>query len=202
MQTCIWINVYKFAELQSSPNREFEILSRQSQFISWEMGTNISERFLRVKIHLLSSIQSASAVGRSIYGLKKDCCPAFGKRCRKCQRINHFAVQCLSEGKQQQINSVSEEESDSEEYEDVMSFTLTPDKEHVNSLSESQYIFEASVRNREDRLYINNYSSSLTVVPHVILSLLVYTRRASKLSVEDHRLTKCCRYFTKQPWDN
>ena len=63
------------------------------------MGTNISERFLRVKIHLLSSIQSASAVGRSIYGLKKDCCPAFGKRCRKCQRINHFAVQCLSEGK-------------------------------------------------------------------------------------------------------
>ena len=42
---------------------------------------------------------------------------------------------------------MGEEESDSEEYEDVMSFTLTPDKEHVNSLSESQYIFEASVRN-------------------------------------------------------
>ena len=71
--------------------------------------------------------------------MKKESCPAFGKRCRKCQKLNHFAVQCCGEGKKQQVNSVSDDETDGEGYEEVRIVTLTPEEEHIKSLSESPF---------------------------------------------------------------
>ncbi|XP_049903425.1 uncharacterized protein LOC126392184 [Epinephelus moara] len=52
-------------------------------------------------------------------------CPAFGKRCKKCGKENHFAVRCKSktekwkEGKQ--VHTVTEQDSD--DYEDILSVT-------------------------------------------------------------------------------
>ncbi|KAK5866505.1 hypothetical protein PBY51_020693 [Eleginops maclovinus] len=54
-------------------------------------------------------------------------CPAFGKRCKKCGKENHFAVRCKSNTEKwkrgKQVHYVTEEDSD--DYEDVMTVNTT-----------------------------------------------------------------------------
>lgn len=49
-------------------------------------------------------------------------CPAFGKKCQKCGKANHFAVKCraqLRPGNHKSVNKVTEQDSD--EYDDILS---------------------------------------------------------------------------------
>lgn len=51
----------------------------------------------------------------------KQKCPAFGKKCKKCGKPNHFAVKCraqLRQGNHKSVNKVTEQDSD--EYEDIL----------------------------------------------------------------------------------
>ncbi len=38
----------------------------------------------------------------------KESCPAFGKTCNKCHKLNHFAVKCRQKGQSASINSEDE----------------------------------------------------------------------------------------------
>ncbi|KAL9974005.1 hypothetical protein ACROYT_G020533 [Oculina patagonica] len=50
-----------------------------------------------------------------LHGLGRGLCPAAGKQCHKCKKMNHFARMCQSPGGQkQQVNTVYDFDSDSE----------------------------------------------------------------------------------------
>ncbi len=46
----------------------------------------------------------------------KESCPAFGKTCNKCHKLNHFAVKCRQKGPSASIKQVEEQDSEDEVY--------------------------------------------------------------------------------------
>ena len=44
-----------------------------------------------------------------VWGRKK--CPAYGKKCSKCKRFNHYAKQCGEIGKKFHVNAVNDDSS-------------------------------------------------------------------------------------------
>ena len=46
----------------------------------------------------------------------KESCPAFGKTCNKCHKLNHFAVKCRQKGQSASIKQVEEQDSEDEVY--------------------------------------------------------------------------------------
>lgn len=71
----------------------------------------------------------------------KKKCPAFGKKCKKCGKENHFAAQCKSKPetskKMRKVHAVTEETSDSDSYEDVNCITEEHgESEKVNQVND------------------------------------------------------------------
>ena len=67
----------------------------------------------------------------------KQKCPAYGKKCKKCGKDNHFATKCktsqqTAEKKRRQVHNVAECESDSE-FEEILCVTAV-EKENVNAV--------------------------------------------------------------------
>lgn len=57
---------------------------------------------------------------------RKEKCPAFGKKCAKCGKINHFAARCKAQPDQKRQRNVSKiTECISDEYEDISCVTIT-----------------------------------------------------------------------------
>lgn len=50
-------------------------------------------------------------------------CPAFGQKCRKCGKLNHFAQVCRSSA-QRRVHTLEESDSDQFEYEDDEEYNL------------------------------------------------------------------------------
>lgn len=68
-------------------------------------------------------------------------CPAFGKRCKKCGKENHFAVTCRSKvshrEQRKKVHAVAEQDSDS--CEDIMTVTaVTQEVEAVNHIKDTK----------------------------------------------------------------
>ena len=71
----------------------------------------------------------------------KSKCPAFGKKCSKCGKENHFASKCKTKTenvkKYKSVHAVAEQDSD--EYEDIMTITVANEtKETVNQMGDSR----------------------------------------------------------------
>ncbi|XP_055492867.1 uncharacterized protein K02A2.6-like [Leucoraja erinacea] len=80
----------------------------------------------------------------------KKKCPAFGKKCKRCGKENHFAVQCrsrqASSRKTKKVHAVTEQTSDSDSYEDVNCITEANREDETvnqvkNSHSQGQQLF-------------------------------------------------------------
>lgn len=60
----------------------------------------------------------------------KSKCPAFGKKCSKCGKENHFAAKCKTKNengqKYKSVHAVAEQDSDG--YEDIMTITVANEK--------------------------------------------------------------------------
>ncbi|CAI5678464.1 unnamed protein product [Oreochromis niloticus] len=77
--------------------------------------------------------------GRAHERLKSKC-PAYGKKCKKCGKENHFAIACRSKSRQSEngkkVHTVTEQDSDS--CEDIMTVTaMTETAVEVNQIKES-----------------------------------------------------------------
>ena len=61
----------------------------------------------------------------------KEKCPAWGKRCSKCNRRNHFAVKCRTYSVHSTIDSKHNDHSDSSEPEFISSVDTVTDTVHA-----------------------------------------------------------------------
>ncbi|XP_077865913.1 uncharacterized protein LOC144353175 [Saccoglossus kowalevskii] len=70
----------------------------------------------------------------------KEKCPAYGKKCLYCKKMNHFAKCCLKRNQSQKkvhcLAEDMEDNSDDDNYEEIQSITLA-ESEEVNKVTES-----------------------------------------------------------------
>ncbi len=76
-----------------------------------------------------------------VHERQKAKCPAFGKKCKKCGKENHFTVTCRSKVSyrehRKKVHTVTQQDSDS--CEDIMTVTaVTQEMEAVNHVKEAQ----------------------------------------------------------------
>ncbi|XP_023816251.1 uncharacterized protein LOC111948290 [Oryzias latipes] len=69
----------------------------------------------------------------------KEKCPAYGKKCKKCGKENHFAVKCkmrAEHSKKRPVHNVAE--CDSDEYEDILCVTGSEAEQPTDSKKETE----------------------------------------------------------------
>lgn len=106
----------------------------------------------------------------------KNKCPAFGKRCKKCGKENHFAVRCKTKqdkDKGKRVHHVTEQ--DGEEYEDIMSITTAEiltmtSKEISDDKTKNSQLFAGMLIGKELVKFQIDCGASCNVIPVNLLS--------------------------------
>ena len=106
----------------------------------------------------------------------KNKCPAFGRRCSKCGKENHFAVKCKTKqdrDKGKQVHHVTERNS--EEYEDIMSVTTAEiltvtGKEASGDKTQNSQLFAGMLIGKELVKFQIDCGASCNVIPVNLLS--------------------------------
>ena len=86
------------------------------------------------------SVSKCKFCGKAHRQIKEEC-PAWGKKCLKCNKANHFAAQCRSkqerEGKQ--VHGVEEQSGSEDEESGCVDYVLTIKEESVLSVAETKF---------------------------------------------------------------
>ena len=106
----------------------------------------------------------------------KNKCPAYGKKCKKCGKENHFAVKCKTKqekDKGKRVHNVTEQ--DSEQYEDIMTVTTTEiltvtGKEASNDKTKNSQLFAGMLIGKELVKFQIDCGASCNVIPVNLLS--------------------------------
>ena len=104
---------------------------------------------------------------------KKELCPAWGKRCSKCNAMNHFAVCCSTKSR---IHGVDASDSDYE-------YALSVHDDQVNSVSTGPIYAEMTVKNGKRIKFQVDSGATVNVIPVKLVDTRV------KLEHSDTRLT-------------
>lgn len=68
----------------------------------------------------------------------KQKCPAFGKKCKKCGKENHFAVKCKAHIEPKNMKSVHKVTECESEYEDILCVRDVAESENVNAVDSNK----------------------------------------------------------------
>ena len=89
-------------------------------------------------------------------GQKSNQCPAYGAKCQKCGKPNHFAAKCKSKARKLRVYYVEEDEASSDNDYTINTVTHAP----CNILSLKQYV--QAMGNPED-IYLQRSNATLTM---------------------------------------
>ena len=93
-------------------------------------------------------------------------CPAFGQKCRKCGKLNHFAQVCRSSA-QRRVHTLEESDSDQFEYEDDEEYNLLIEELFVGNIESSKWQAKVTLEGKEVSFKLDT-GAQANVIPHYI----------------------------------
>lgn len=141
--------------------------------LSRENSRTLAGAHTVVEVHMIKFL--CNFCGRT-HERDKNKCPAFGKRCKKCGKENHFAVKCKTKHNQDKGKRVHHVmERDAEEYEDIMSVTTAEiltvtGKEASDDKSTNSQLFAGMLIGKELVKFQIHCGASCNVIPVNLLS--------------------------------
>ena len=110
------LNVCRVAELSKERRKALED-GENINLVRQKWKSNKSTQAVKPKFDKrdIEKNRECKYCGRCHEG-QRDKCPAFGKKCLKCSKINHFAKKCLAKSKVNAITMESSSDADDDEY--------------------------------------------------------------------------------------
>ncbi|XP_028809432.1 uncharacterized protein K02A2.6-like isoform X2 [Denticeps clupeoides] len=173
-------------------NETVERATELSRENSRTIEGRVTEEVLAVK-HAVRKDDGKSTVNCKFCGKvherSKKKCPAYGKKCKKCGKDNHFAALCKTKmQKERTVHTITE--SDEESYEDILCVTV----ETVNTVTEDKRrppskLFAAMLLGKEQVKFQLDCGASCNIIPVNLLNPSTQIEKTEKVLVMYNRST-------------